>query len=305
MKSIIICAFFVIGLINGIQGIPTGKKTENVAANKKSGRTAEDDSDMLMEPDEYEPRVFTPLNRDTNDNGFKPIIQPYKTIERSTSTSSLSSTTESQDSNDPAAQNYYPFFRDSTALGHSRPYYPSQQQDIQAIPQYNNIPRSRDQTVLGSGDFGVIRGGTFYQDSDPPFHGGENSDYYNYYLNGHGRPHSANYVPKNFYGDDQFANFRDFADLNSPGEPAYSEFVVVYANKNATNTNIVHHNPKNIFEQLELLDKEKKQDEIERKEKISKIKRKLQKTKLVKKYNKIKLGVKETGAEDEPLLALS
>lgn len=169
--------------------------------------------------------------------------------------------------------------------------------------------RSYDQTILGSGDFGVIRGGTFYQDDDPPVRSSYESDeYYNYFNtnNGHGRPHStAAFVPKPYssqYGDEQFANFRDFADINTPNDPAYSQFVVVYANKNSTEA---HPNPKNIFEQLQLLDKEVVDEQrAQKKSPLSKFKKKLASTKLEKKYKK-KIGAKDNVADFEPLLALS
>lgn len=260
-----------------------------------------------MEPDEFQPRIFSPsdaISSTASSSDFKPSLPDYHTIERSTTSQSSS---QSQDSNDPAAQNYYPYYRETPALGHSRPYYPvaQQPQHLEPIPAQYVQPRTYDQQLLGSGDFGVIRGGTFYQDNDPPFRAGDTNDYYSYYLNGHGRPHSANsYFQPQKYNypttGDQFANFRDFADINAPGDPAYSQFVVVYANKNST---APHPNPKNIFEQLELLDKEVTEKPIRPiKPKFSKTKSKLAKTKTEKKYKK-KLGPKDT--DYEPLLALS
>lgn len=119
--------------------------------------------------------------------------------------------------------------------------------------------------------------------------------------NGHGRPHST-FVPKSFYPEEQFSNFRDFADINTPTDPAYSQFVVVYANKNSTGE---HLNPKNIIEQLQLLDKEvTNEQKEEKKNSISKFKKKLANTKLEKKYKK-KIGAKDNNADVEPLLALS
>lgn len=197
-----------------------------------------------------------------------------------------------------AAQNFLPsFFRNVPPLGHSRPYF--------AVPEVNphsryTAGRSIDQSILGSGDFGVIRGGTFYQDNDPPpreTHALDSNEYLSFYNNnGHGRPHTAPYT-KNFYPEDQFANFRDFADINTPTDPAYSHFVVVYASKNST---APHPNPKNIFEQLQLIEQEGEQ----KKHAISKFKKKLAKTKLEKKYKK-KLGPKDGNGDYEPLLALS
>lgn len=74
----------------------------------------------------------------------------------------------------------------------------------------------------------------------------------------------------------QFENFRDFADINSPSERQYSQYVVVYTNKNGTRTTITPNKdieakeptldetqhvridakrPKNILESLALLDR--------------------------------------------------
>lgn len=112
-------------------------------------------------------------------------------------------------------------------------------------------------------------------------------------------------------------------------DPAYSHFVVVYANKNSTEPHPSHPSPKNIFEQLQLLDLEKQQAEQEadtqpdemktsqkdkssynkkKLTKLSKFKSKLAgtKTKIVKKYKK-KLGPKYDISPDysDPLIALS
>lgn len=289
MKSTVYCVLIISLWLSEINGIPMGKKSGgNTKAdqNNKSEHTAEDDSDMLMEPDSVHPRtVLTELP------------------ETDSSTPS--------DTNESAAQNFYPFYRDTSSLGQARQFYSfPQQTDYQVATPNFNIPRSHDAAVLGSGDFGVIRGGTFYQDNDPPTRNIE-PDYFNYYSNGHGRPHSQYFAQKYNFHDDQFANFRDFADINTPGDPAYSEFVVVYANKNATLVNNssksapAKTNPKNIFEQLEMLDKEK----LEEADKMSKTKLKLKNTKLEKKYQKSKLIVakemKQATADIEPLLALS
>lgn len=316
---------------------------------------------MLMEPDEHtdvhivpaETRVLYSgiVHPRSLQSGFRPYIPNYSPISRSAPESlpeSIPATAE---------QNYFPaFFRNAPPLGHSRPYYPQPEQpknlprlappplppitttQESSSPRYNAGRNNNwDQSILGSGDFGVIRGGTFYQDNDPPIKGGE-EDYYgggstNYYNNnnGHGRPHAAPLVQKLTYPDEQFANFRDFADINTPNDPAYSQFVVVYANKNSS----IHHtrpahlikNPKNIFEQLQLIDRSKNinnnqntndddsfldilhvgpGDESEKKpkNKLSKFKTKLSKNKKIeKKYNK-KLGPKDNN-DYEPLLALS
>lgn len=265
---------------------------------------------MFMEPDELDEPVVAPSGLTgviypTSESGFIPSTPEYASIDRTPNTNQ----------EEPAAQNYYPYYRETPALGHSRPYYPVQQQVQQVQNQYQQQYTSgrtvADQQILGSGDFGVIRGGTFYQDNDPRFGGSaeSNNDYYHLYNNGHGRPHADPYSQKNYYQSDQFANFRDFAEINAPGEAAYSHFVVVYQNKNGTTK---HPNPKNIFEQLELIDKEAATEEEtevntkevpteDKKNKSSKSKDKLGLTKTGKKYKK-QLGPKDF---EEPLLALS
>lgn len=259
---------------------------------------------MLMEPNDFQPSSLVPAESQNyySQNEFTPITAAYINLDRSDQPSAAA--IPLVDAQTQAAQNFLPsFFRDVQPLGHSRPYYNNDQQTQQQNTRFN-AQRSYDQTLLGSGDFGVIRGGTFYQDNDPPARGIESNDYYNYYNNGHGRPQAAPYVQQhqpaqyNYAADDQFSNFRDFADINTPTDPAYSQFVVVYANKNST-ASTSHPNPKNIFEQLQLLDQEVVE---EKKTATSKFKTKLANTKLEKKYKK-KLGPKET--DYEPLLALS
>lgn len=200
------------------------------------------------------------------------------------------------DSHSQAAQNFYPqFYRDSPPLGHSRPYFTA---SLDNTPKYLST-RSFDQSILGSGDFGIMRGGTFYSEDEASFHQKDNNDYNLFYgdnsSSGNGR--TETYTQRFTFPEEQFANFRDFADINTPSDSAYSQFVVVYANKNSTSH---HPNPKNIFEQLLLLDKD---EELEQKKnRLSTSKVKLAATKLEKKYNK-KIGPKDQNFE--PLLALS
>ncbi|PNF33475.1 hypothetical protein B7P43_G00565, partial [Cryptotermes secundus] len=132
--------------------------------------------------------------------------------------------------------------------------------------------------LLGSGNFGVIRGGTFYGDDDQKetnvYGARGNHQFFSPYYhsnNGHGRPAfyggggSPNPRPQNHRGNDFFANFRDFADINTPTKSSFSEYVVVYVNKN----NSKHDDgsdqqgskpgdskPKNIIERLTMLDNE-------------------------------------------------
>ncbi|XP_059050011.1 uncharacterized protein LOC131845014 [Achroia grisella] len=167
-------------------------------------------------------------------------------------------------------------------------------------------------SVLGSGNFGIIKGGTFFAQNDDE---SEYSDgFSSFYNNGHGRPSiGVGYIanPRPNYNQDQFANFRDFADINTPSNSAYSHYVVVYANKNATmdeiseETRRVISEPKNIIETLQRLD-----DTTTPKPKISKAKAKLEITKqkmLNKKTQWKKKNSKYNQKHDpeEPLLALS
>lgn len=256
---------------------------------------------MLMEPDDFRATAISPTAGFYRSNEFRPLHHEYVHLHRPNQPRARSI----DDGPPPTAQNFFPppYYRNAAPpLGHSRPYFP-----VGEPPFGGRIHagRSFDQSILGSGDFGVIRGGTFYQEDDPPPRSLENQDYLGFINNnnGHGRPQNP-FSGKTLYHDDQFANFRDFADINTPNDSAYSQFVVVYANKNSTES---HPNPKNIFEQLELLDKEKQDEHDDLKKKsISKFKKKLAGTKLEKKYKKKSIPKEEKSAGDfEPLLALS
>jgi len=132
--------------------------------------------------------------------------------------------------------------------------------------------------LLGSGNFGVIRGGTFYSDDDQrettEYGGRGNHQFFSPYYhsnNGHGKPTfyggggAPNPRPQQNRGNDYFANFRDFADINTPTKSSFSEYVVVYVNKNASRHDdgsdkegsvSADLKPKNIIEQLTMLDNE-------------------------------------------------
>lgn len=264
--------------------------------------------------------------------------------------------TDVSDSEDAEArsQTFFPSFSPfgHQPLGHSRPFFfqqegaysqrPStyQQQLSFDVPKFGGFkdevfksraaPSEKKETrgLLGSGNFGVISGGTFYADNDKEgtsYGGGSDSDdFSSYYSNGHGRPSfyfggASN--PKPQKHEQQFANFRDFADINTPASPAFSHFVVVYVNKNGT---IVEPppvkqqiaKPKNIIESLALLDLEPvtstTTSEAPPTKKMSKSKRKLallppEKKKKIKKsgVNKKETAASEQKHLNEPLLALS
>jgi len=259
---------------------------------------------MLMEPNDFTPITVLRSHEQQYHlpptEQFRPIPNPQLVAR--------SDVPAIGDSHSQAAQNFYPpFYREAPPLGHSRPYFPSAENP--AIPKFaiphgeqaiNPQQRAFDPTILGSGDFGVLRGGTFYPEEEMPYHPEDNSDFiYGDGNNGHGRPSADGFIQKYTYPEEQFANFRDFADINTPGDGAFSQFVVVYAAKNSTSPS-THPKPKNIFEQLELLDREKAMEE--KKNRLSKSKSKLSKTKLAKKYKKF-TSPKEL--DYEPLLALS
>lgn len=307
-SKILFCGLFLfVVVINAVFAKPS-KDTEgnlDAATVKKNDEFPEEDTDMLMEPNDFAPiSILRSQERHYHEpptTHFRPMLN-----QRYISRSDLPAQPPVHpiDSHSQAAQNYYPpFFREAPPLGHSRPYFPIGDQAI--VPKYaearpdGNLgpglaPNQRaagfDQTILGSGDFGVIRGGTFYPEEEMPYHPEDNVDF----------------VQKYTYPEEQFAHFRDFADINTPVDTAFSHFVVVYQAKNSTKPS-THPHPKNIFEQLELLDKEKAAEDkkLKKPKQPSKSKTKLLKTKLQqqKKYKK-KSSAKQD-LDEEPLLALS
>lgn len=227
-----------------------------------------------------------------------------------------------------AEQNFFPsFFRNAPLVNaHARPYQAIPNSAASIAGRYSaGRAHNFDESILGSGDFAVLRGGTFFPEGERNFRV-QNDDFYSTLLNGHGRPNAQplTATKKPYYPEDPFENFKDFADLNAGSDPAFSHFVVVYANKNSTKPHPSHPSPKNIFEQLQLLDLEKEQEKRDQENaidespkdkefnekklmKLSKFKSKLAKTKkVVKKYKK-KLGPKIDSSPDytDPLLALS
>jgi len=326
--------FATILCINGIFGLPHGETTDD-----------HEDSDMWMEPDELPPPEYsvvrsesrvvrqyssTPQHRENN-GGFRPIPNPpnHVSISRTEQLEPVI-TTSIFDAQNPAEaeQNFFPnFFRDSPVNLRSRPYQAASNSAASIAGRYSaGRALNFDHSILGSGNFAVIRGGTFYPEGEKSFRLKGSEDGFSSFLNGHGRPNaqSLKAVKQPYYPEDPFENFKDFADLNAGSDPAFSHFVVVYANKNSTKPHPSHPSPKNIFEQLQLLDLEKEQEQNRQKDltdssnkgnendskklmKLSKFKSKLSKTKkIVKKYKK-KLGPKYDTAPDytDPLLALS
>lgn len=285
----------------------------------------EDDSDMLMEPNQYSPITILRSQERQFHEPMTTQFHPIADGSRLSSRADVRATAIHHDSHSQAAQNYYPpFFREAPPLGHSRPYFPLHESGVlskysESRPLSNLGPGGLsvhqraagfDHSILGSGDFGVIRGGTFYPDEDTPYHTEDGIDF----------------VQKYTYPEEQFAHFRDFADISTPVDAAFSKFVVVYENRNSSVPNSKTadiassiQRPKNIFEQLQLLDEEKAQEQQQHQQQLkksslpSKSKLKLAKTKLEqKKYKKkmssqiiTKVSPPYSSFEDEPLLALS
>lgn len=114
---------------------------------------------------------------------------------------------------------------------------------------------SYDQTksILGSGDFTVLRGGTFYPEGEE-----KKNDFYGsgstFYDSNNGHP-IALPLEQSHYSDDPFASFKDFADITAGVDSDFTNIVVIYANKNSTK-----HEPRNILEQLQMLDQQKESE---------------------------------------------
>uniref|UniRef100_A0A182QHI8 DUF4794 domain-containing protein n=1 Tax=Anopheles farauti TaxID=69004 RepID=A0A182QHI8_9DIPT len=189
------------------------------------------------------------------------------------SSSSSSSSSRSQSQTDvehhPAAQKIYPtFFRNIPPLGHSRPYYQSTEAAIEqrfnklraSVPAAPIVPEVPASPLLGSGDFGIIKGGTFYYDTDVPSKGFVDDFYGLGYNgnNGHGRPQLA-YLVQKPQKEEQFSNFRDFADINISNDPAYSHHAPRYAAPD-TSTEQAKREPDNILDELRSLDATVKPD---------------------------------------------
>lgn len=115
--------------------------------------------------------------------------------------------------------------------------------------------------LLGSGNFEVVRGGTYYGDDDDGYHhttGGtapghyqqqEDDDGY-FHHNGHASPHGYRNNPS-AGGGDFFANFRDFADINPPTRSfSHHHETVADAEPHGSDSH-EHGGPKNILDKLE------------------------------------------------------
>ncbi|TMW48973.1 hypothetical protein DOY81_005945 [Sarcophaga bullata] len=228
--------------------------------------------------------------------------------------------TRQQDVTQTSAQSFYnQFFPNLHNLEqHSRSYFPLSEEPLiskflshhakEFQPKHAGIS-AYDASVLGSGDFGILKGGTFYSGEEPSYIHEEGSDiYYGDASNAHGIASTEGFIQKYTYPEEQFAQFRDFADLSTPADSAFSQYVVVYANKNSSSTaTTANSKPKNIFEQLQEIDREKALEEkkVKKNHTLSSsiTKLKLVKTKLMEKKWVQRQPVK--AVDDDPLIALS
>lgn len=296
-----------------------------------------DDSDMYMEPDEAE----TTMQADRTEGSTEKIDRhevetstvtvadednegkPFETEKPDVSTDQVAKNTQDAarfaDAENRGlqtdSQSFFPSFAELFA-NHRLPFT-EQQQRYRPNRLLNYFrDRSNYQTaasgtkdqhsLLGSGNFGVIRGGTYYPEDK------ENDEYsvdeslYNPYYHGRGRAqYHRNPKPQPIRGGDFFANFRDFADITAPPKSSFSHLSVVYANKNGSATGRVTE-PRNIIETLRMLEEEERSNAEETsttetpKKKQSKGKRKLMK---MKQYEEDK--ARRSRMSVEPLLALS
>ena len=269
---------------------------------------------------EQDPAPATVLTVKSNE----PSVSVVATVSQEKDDKKEITESESSEKNlETDSQNFFPSFAELFA-NHRLPYTEHQQQQQRYRPNrflgYFQRDRGNYQAastqskealhpLLGSGNFGVIRGGTYYPEEkendeysidesayNPYYHGGNGRGRHNYYRNP---------KPQPVRGGDFFANFRDFADITAPPKSSFSHLSVVYANKNGSHTARVNDQPRNIFETLRMLEEEEfnaattTTTEVPQK-KLSQGKRKLIK---MKKYQEDK--TRKSRMTVEPLLALS
>jgi len=300
-----------------------------------------DDSDMYMEPDESETQAdrAEAITRERSDDetadardessersiGGKPEEDEGKPKDQETrNTRHSARIVQLADAEDKSleseSQNFFPSFAELFA-NHRLPFAEQQQQQQQRYrpnrflgyfqrdrANYQTAAATKEHSLLGSGNFGVIRGGTYYPEDKERDEYSIDESLYSPYYQSRGRAHYyRNPKPQPVRGGDLFANFRDFADITAPPKSSFSHLSVVYANKNGSSTGRVTE-PRNIIETLRMLEEEEEErsnaeetvtTEIPRK-KQSKGKRKLMK---MKQYEDDK--ARRSRMSVEPLLALS
>ncbi|KMQ97603.1 hypothetical protein RF55_2058 [Lasius niger] len=291
-----------------------------------------DDSDMYMEPDESGTLQSDRIENSTrNNSGDKAFIDTTdRSKEESSQAEKVDASKDQEAKNtqhtavaqftdvgdkglETQSQNFFPSFSELFA-NHRLPFTEQQQRYrpnrfLGYFQRDRNYPTaaSKDQhSLLGSGNFGVIRGGTYYpEDKENDEYSVDESLYNPYYQNRGRAQYYRNPKPQPIRGGDFFANFRDFADITAPPKSSFSHLSVVYANKNGSSTGRVTE-PRNIIETLRMLEEEERSDIDEitttetPKKKQSKGKWKLMK---MKQYEEDK--ARRSRMSVEPLLALS
>ncbi|KOC70509.1 hypothetical protein WH47_00654 [Habropoda laboriosa] len=300
-----------------------------------------DDSDMYMEPETTESYQVEKQEEESPENHKNtteevPVEIPEKKEEQATST-----VTEKAKSKDQAAentketsqtealnledksletdsQNFFPSFAELFA-NHRLPFTEQQRYRPNRFLGYFQRDRNGYQTaaantkdvhhpLLGSGNFGVIRGGTYYPEDKETDEYSMDDSLYNPYYHG-GNRGRANYFrnpkPQPIRGGDFFANFRDFADITAPPKSSFSHLSVVYANKNGSTTGRITE-PRNIIETLRMLEQEEQMSsEIVTTTEVPRKKQSNGKRKLIKMKEYEEDKARRSRMTVEPLLALS
>lgn len=190
-----------------------------------------------------------------------------------------------------AEQNFFPLFYGNGPFLNHHAVVPH------SSGRYLTSPKaSADRSILGSGDFTVLKGGTFYSDNEdfsrPPHIEIKGGRFYESIQNG--RPFALPLEASN----DPFANFKDFADITGGVEADFSHFIAMYANQNSSKAK---HEPKNILEQLQLIEEERSNEKIitqdtktSTSKSLNKFKKKLMSTVLSKELRKKELPRKRS-----------
>ncbi|KAL6262738.1 hypothetical protein P5V15_005528 [Pogonomyrmex californicus] len=296
-----------------------------------------DDSDMYMEPDESETILQSDRSEESTQKTNQREVTTAETTDKNNEKLSETETEKPEASKDQEAkntdhtavaqfadvrgknletesQNFFPSFAE--LFGNHRLSFAEQQQRyrpnrflgyFQRDRNYQAAATKDQHSLLGSGNFGVIRGGTYYPEDK------ENDEYsvdeslYNPYYHSRGRAHYyRNPKPQPIRGGDFFANFRDFADITAPPKSSFSHLSVVYANKNGSSTGRVTE-PRNIIETLRMLEEEEQSnaEEVSTTEEIPKKKQSKGKWKLMKMKQYEEDKARRSRMSVEPLLALS
>ncbi|KAI4498689.1 hypothetical protein M0802_006156 [Mischocyttarus mexicanus] len=321
------------------------ERIDSIASASEIGEdyTDSDDSDMYMETDGAETMTdhkesrterieFDTTSMETDDKRNDTSIEEKDAKDQETKNTELSPQVQQQQqqqqpsedvdkSLETESQNFFPSFAELFSNqrlplnDQQQRYRPNRflgyfQRDRGVYQTASASSKEVQHPLLGSGNFGVIRGGTYYpEDKENEEYAVEDTLYNPYYHGTTGRAR-ANYYrnpkPQPVRGGDFFANFRDFADITAPPKSSFSHLSVVYANKNGSSTGRITE-PRNIIETLRMLEEEEQRSigmdttttEIPRK-KLSKGKRKLIK---MKQYDEDK--ARRSRVTVEPLLALS